>query len=81
MKVSVQTAQDTLTDLLDAATAGEEIVIAREGKPSIKLVPVDQPAFRLGMWEGQFGEGPDFFEPMSEEDLALWEGTVEPSSP
>ena len=30
--------------------------------------------FKFGILEGMLGEGPDWFEPMSEEELALWEG-------
>lgn len=80
MKVSVQTAESSLSKLIDAALSGEEVVIEQSNKPAVKLVPIDRPPFRLGIWQGQFGEGPDFFEPMTEEDLALWEGTGEPSS-
>lgn len=76
MKVSVQTAKANLSDLIDAALAGEEIVIAREGKPAVKLVVVQPRKFRIGILEGQLGDVPDFFEPMSEEDLRLWEGVV-----
>ena len=80
MKVSVKAAETSLSELIDAALSGEEVVIERGNKPTVKLVPIDRPPFRIGILQGQFGEGPDFFEPMSEEDLALWEGTVEPSA-
>ena len=74
MKVSVQTAKANLSDLIDAALAGEEVVISREGKPAVKLVVVPPRKFEIGILEDQLGEVPDFFEPMSEEDLRLWEG-------
>lgn len=74
MKVSVQTAKANLSDLIDAVLAGEEVVIAREGKPAVKLVVVQPRKFKIGLLEGQLGDVPDFFEPMSEEDLRLWEG-------
>lgn len=74
MKVSVQTARDTLSELIDAAVAGEEVVIAGEGKPAVKLVVVASGKFKLGLLQGQLGEVPDFLEPMSEDDLRLWEG-------
>jgi antitoxin (DNA-binding transcriptional repressor) of toxin-antitoxin stability system len=81
MKVSVQAAESSLSKLIDAALSGEEVVIEQSNKPAVKLVPLRSSTFRLGIFNGQFGEGPDFLEPMSEEDLALWEGRVEPSSP
>jgi antitoxin (DNA-binding transcriptional repressor) of toxin-antitoxin stability system len=76
MKVSVQTAQDTLSDLVDAALSGEEIVIGKADGAAVKIVPVVQAPkkeFKFGLLK-HLGPGPDFFEPMSEEDLALWEG-------
>ncbi len=81
MKVSVQTAESSLSELIDAALSGQEVVIEQSNKPAVKLVPIDRPRFRLGIWQGQFGNGPDFLEPMSEEDLALWEGNGEPGTP
>lgn len=74
MKVSVQAAESNLSDLIDAALSGEEVVIAKGGEPLVKIVPVARKKFVLGHLEGQIGEAPDFFEPMSEDDLALWEG-------
>lgn len=39
--------------LLDAAESGGEIVIARDGTPVARLVPVTAPKRRLGRWSGQ----------------------------
>jgi len=33
--------------------------------------------FRIGSLEGKLGTGPDFFEPLSERELQLWEGDEE----
>lgn len=74
MKFSVQAAKSNLSELIDAALSGEDVVIENEGKPDVKLVVAERRPFKFGVLEGQLGEGPDFFEPMSEEDLALWEG-------
>ncbi len=76
MKVSIQTAQDTLSDLIDAALSGEEVVIDKADGNAVRIVPVPQPdkrEFKFGVLK-DLGPGPDFFEPMSEEDLVLWEG-------
>jgi len=42
----------------------------------VKIVPVAiRSGFTIGLLKGELaGTGPDFFEPMSEADLALWEG-------
>ncbi|WP_323014041.1 type II toxin-antitoxin system prevent-host-death family antitoxin [Devosia sp.] len=74
MKVSVQSAEIKLSELVDAALAGEDVVISKDGRPAVRIVPIQSRRFKIGMMQGQFGEGPDFFEPMSEEELALWEG-------
>ena len=41
----------------------------------VRLVPVRQNRFKLGLLPPEVAEGmPDFLEPMSEEELRLWEG-------
>ncbi|HEV7255945.1 MAG TPA: type II toxin-antitoxin system prevent-host-death family antitoxin [Mesorhizobium sp.] len=74
MRVSVHAAQTRLPELLDAARAGEEVIIADADRPAVKLVPVTRSGFRFGGLEHLAGTAPDFLEPMSEEDLHLWEG-------
>ena len=73
-QVTVHAAKTNLSKLIDAAMAGEEIIIAKGNKPVVKLVAIPQGKFKVNILEGLVDEGPDFFEPMSEEDLALWEG-------
>jgi antitoxin (DNA-binding transcriptional repressor) of toxin-antitoxin stability system len=61
--------------VIDAALSGEEVVIAKGQKPVVKIVPIAQATFTIGLLKGKVtGKGPDFFEPMQEDDLALWEG-------
>lgn len=74
MQFTVHAAKTNLSKLIDAALAGEEVVIARGSKPAVRLVAIPQSGFKFGLLEGQLGTIPDFFEPMSEEDLRLWEG-------
>lgn len=74
MKLSVQAAETKLSELIDAALAGEEVVIAQEGKPAVKIVPVEYKSFVIGLLKGQIAGAPDFFEPMSDDELSLWEG-------
>lgn len=76
MKVSVKVAESRLSELIDAALAGEDVVINDDGKPLVKIVPVAHRRFRIGVLQGQLGSGPDFFEPMSEDELAEWEGVA-----
>ena len=74
MKVTVHAAKTNLSKLIEAALAGEDVVIARGDKPVVRLVPIERTPFKLGGLEGLLGEVPDFFEPMSEDEVRLWEG-------
>ena len=70
--VNVQEAKTHLSDLLARTERGEEIVIARAGKPIARLVAVTGPPPRV------FGGPPlavpeDFDAPLPEEELASWE--------
>jgi prevent-host-death family protein len=52
--MNIAEAKSKLSELVARAEAGEEVVIARNGKPSVRLQPVE-PARRrkpqLGVWE------------------------------
>jgi prevent-host-death family protein len=71
--ISIHAAKTHLSRLIARAEAGEEIVISRRRKPVVKLVPIaPKPKRVFGSMRGQFTVGPEFFEPMSEEELELW---------
>jgi antitoxin (DNA-binding transcriptional repressor) of toxin-antitoxin stability system len=73
--VTVHVAKTTLSKLIEAALAGEDVVITRGTKPAVRLVAILQGRFKVGLLEGQVtGPGPDFLKPMDEDELALWEG-------
>ncbi len=72
--VTVHAAKTNLSQLLERAEAGEEIIIARGQVPVVKLVPI---AIRPKRQPGLFPDvvvGPEFFDPLPEEELRLWEG-------
>lgn len=73
MQVNVHEAKTQLSKLIEAAMRGEEVTIARDNKPMVRLVPVPQtkPKFKFGILKGL--NPPDFLAPMSEEDLRDWE--------
>ena len=75
-QVTVHAAKTNLSKLIDAAMAGEEIIIAKGSKPVVKLVAIPQGKFKIGILVGQLGVCPDFLEPQDEADLTLWEGGV-----
>ena len=74
-QVTIHAAKTQLSRLIEAAVAGEDVVIAKGSKPIVRLVPIPQGKFRIGLLAGQLAEpGADVFAPMAEDELALWEG-------
>ncbi len=74
-KVTVHAAKTQLSRLIEAALAGEEVVIAKGEKPVVRLVPIPQGQFRFGVLPpGALGDGPDFLAPLEKDELAAWEG-------
>lgn len=76
MHITVQAAQSQLTELIDAALSGEEVVIAKDRHSLVRMVPVEvhKPRFHMGILDRELaGSLPNFLEPLSEDDLALWE--------
>jgi antitoxin (DNA-binding transcriptional repressor) of toxin-antitoxin stability system len=73
--VTIHTAKTTLSRLLARVEAGEEVVLARGKQPIAKLVPFRAPPSkrRFGALRGVFSVGPEFFDPLPEEELAGWE--------
>ena len=64
-QVGMHEAKTNLSKLVERAEAGEEIVIARNGKPVARLVAVAQPnscAEIRGIWRGQVHIADDFDE-------------------
>lgn len=76
---TIHEAKTHLSRLIAAVEAGEEVVIARGKTPAARLVPIVAKPKRVpGLWKGKIDIGPEFFEPMPEEELALWEGRDDP---
>src|ERR1700754_153937 len=73
--VTVHAAKTNLSKLLARVEAGEEIVIARGAIPIARLTPIHAlPAKRqFGAFKGVLSVGPEFFEPMTNVELAEWE--------
>lgn len=73
--VTIHDAKTNLSKLIARVEAGEEIVIARGKTPVARLTPVRAPPAtrRFGALKGIISVGPEFFEPLSEADIAEWE--------
>lgn len=70
--VNIHQAKTHLSRLVDQASKGEPFVIAKAGKPMVKVVAIDAPAApairRLGFLGGQFAV-PDDFDRMGEGEI------------
>jgi prevent-host-death family protein len=69
--VNIHEAKTQLSKLVDQAAKGEPFVIAKAGKPLVKVVALDAPALpkRLGFLTGQIAV-PDDFDRMGEAEIA-----------
>lgn len=76
--VNVHVAKTNFSKLLDRAHAGEEIILAKAGKPYAKLVPfIDAPRPRRkpgGLTLKAPIPDSVWFDPLPEDELELWEG-------
>jgi prevent-host-death family protein len=76
--VNIHAAKTHLSRLIDQAAGGEEIVIARAGRPVAKLVPLTEapqkPKRVLGLMAGRIRLSEDFDAPLPDEVLDAFEG-------
>jgi prevent-host-death family protein len=62
-QVGMHEAKTRLSQLVERALAGEEIVVTRRGKPAVRLTPVAPPSDRDALFDCMAGEieiGDDF---------------------
>ena len=74
--VNIHEAKTHYSRLVDAVARGEEIIIAKAGKPCAKLVPINpvKPRRIFGSMQGQIKIADDFDAPLSDDMLSLFEG-------
>lgn len=72
--ITIHKAKTELSRLIERACRGEEIVIARGKKPVVRLVAIDDKRGQRkpGILRGKLKVGPEFFEPLPDEELDLW---------
>ena len=77
--VNIHEAKTQLSRLIERVCAGEEIIIARSGKPVARLAPLEQRRpRRLGLLKGKIWVAKDFNAPLPDDLLDLFEGKGEP---
>ena len=72
--VTIHQAKTNLSRLIERASEGEEVIIARGDKPVARLVAIEVRGKRQpGSLKGKLRVGPEFFEPLPEGELSGWE--------
>jgi prevent-host-death family protein len=74
MIVDMDKAKNSLSELLNAALAGEEVIIAKSGKPLARLLPIiSKSSSGRGRFAGKI-KMDGFFDPLDEKEMVAWEG-------
>jgi len=76
-KVNIYEAKTRLSQLGQEVTAGEDVIIARAGRPVARLTRLGRTVVkkrRLGLLDGRFRIPDDFNRPLPEEVVAAFEG-------
>ena len=73
--VKIHHAKTHLSRLIEQACEGEEIIIARDDQPLVRLQPLrgKEGQRKPGSMKGKLSIGPEFFEPLPEDELKHWE--------
>lgn len=68
--VNIHEAKTHLSRLIDQVAGGETVIIAKAGKPIVKLVPIDAPAKpkRFGFLK-DYGKVPEDFDTMGQDEI------------
>lgn len=76
-QVNLYEAKTQLSKLVEAAIAGEEVIIARAGKPVARLSALEKPTHkrRLGILDGQMTIPEDFNAPLPDEVIESFYGS------
>jgi len=74
--VNIHDAKTRLSQLVDRAASGEDVVVSRNGKPLVRITRLDQPKHRInfGVLKGRVTIAADFDALLPDEVLAGFEG-------
>lgn len=74
--VNIYEAKTRLSQLVDIAASGQDVVVSRNGKPLVRITQLDSPKRRIkfGLLKGKVIVADDFDAPMPDEILAGFEG-------
>ncbi len=76
--VNIYDAKTRLSQLVDQAAAGQDVVVSRNGKPLVRITQLAQPqrAVKFGLLKGRVKMAADFNAPLPADALAGFDGTV-----
>jgi prevent-host-death family protein len=74
--VNIYDAKTRLSQLVDKAASGEDVVVSRNGKPLVRITRLDatKRRIRFGLLKGRFTIPEDFDAPLPDDALASFEG-------
>ena len=72
-QLDIHEAGPQLADLVSRVQAGEEIVIAKDGKPVARLGPMEPKPRIFGEFKGKIKMSDDFTAPLTDAELMEWE--------
>ena len=77
IQCNIHEAKTHLSSLLEKVGQGEEVIIAKAGKPIARIVPMESQRLRQpGMYQHLFPEGKvsdRFFDPLESDELEAWD--------
>ena len=73
--VNIYDAKTRLSQLVDKAASGEDVVVSRNGKPLVRITRLEEPKrkIKFGVLKGKVKVAPDFDAPLPEEILSTFE--------
>lgn len=74
MLVNVHDAKTQFSKLLEQAHSGQEIILAKAGKPYARMMPLAPEISKRQRGRVKGINDDAFFDPLPEEELAAWEG-------
>jgi prevent-host-death family protein len=78
LTINIHEAKTQFSKLIEAVSMGEEIIIAKAGKPAARLVPIQAkklPIRKPGSLKGKFKIAEDFDAPLPDDIQAAFEGS------
>ena len=74
MMINVHDAKTQFSNLLEQAHAGQEIILAKAGKPYARMVPLAPATPKRQRGRVKDINDDAFFDPLPDEELRAWEG-------